>query len=209
VAGRALTGAAFAALLLLSFPLSLQAQGVEIAPFTGYRIGGDPFDAMPLSATEVDRAPSVGCVLDFPLWDGLQIEGLFSHQQVDFTGASAADGLPVRWHGATDHWQGGAIQEYGAGAVRPFLSGVLGFTRYAIEGDTEIRFTVGGGGGVKLFPTRHAGVRLDGRVFSTFLDAFATGGVCGSRGCALALHLNVAWQLEFTAALVVKVGQSQ
>ena len=55
--------------------------------------------------------------------------------------------------------------------MRPFLTGMLGLTRYAVGGDSEIRFTLSAGGGVKLFPTRHIGVRLDGRVYTTFVEA--------------------------------------
>ncbi len=113
---------------------------------------------------------------------------------------------PVHFHGAVDHWQGGVLQEYFGGAVRPFLTGVLGVTRYAIEGDSEYRFTTGAGGGVKLFPARRFGVRLDGRLFATFLDATTTSGVCGGSGCLLGVHLDVAWQFEVTAALVVRIG---
>jgi hypothetical protein len=45
-------------------------------------------------------------------------------------------------------------------------------------------------------------------VFATFLDAAGTGIACGGRGCLIALHLDVAWQAEFTAGLVVKLHGS-
>src|SRR4029450_13774239 len=47
--------------------------------------------------------------------------------------------------------------------------------------DSEIRFTVGAGGGVKVFPTPHLGGRLDGRVFWTFLRARARVTHCSAR----------------------------
>jgi len=162
-------------------PATLGAQSLEVAPFVGYRIG------------DVVSAPTAGIVLDVPLWPGFQVEGLFSHQ-------------PNGSHAAVDHWQAGALQEYGTGAARPFLTGVLGLTRFATGGDQEFRFATGAGGGVKLFPSRHAGIRLDGRVFATFLDAETIGGVCGGRGCIVGLHLDIAWQLEFTAAMIVRFG---
>jgi hypothetical protein len=40
---------------------------------------------------------------------------------------------------------------------------------------------------------------------SNFLDANGTGLACGGRGCLVTLHLDVAWQAEFTAGLVVKL----
>jgi hypothetical protein len=207
VARRALTCAAIATLLVGPAP-SLCAQGLELSPYVGYR-AGDVFDiSVPAySFADVDRAPAVGLVLDVPLWEGLQVEGMFSHQSVSILAYPDSFSPPARLHGAVDHWEGGALQELGRyHAVRPFLTGVLGLTRYAIEADNEVRFTLGAGGGVKLFPVKHVGVRLDGRVFATFLDAETTAGVCGSGACLLGLHVNVAWQVEFSAGVVVRLG---
>jgi hypothetical protein len=103
-----------------------------------------------------------------------------------------------------DQWQVGGLQEYGGAKVRPFATGLLGLTRYALEADSEVRFMVSAGGGVKIFPVSHLGVRLDGRVFATFLDASASTIACAS-GCVARLHVSVAWQAEFTAGLVVRL----
>jgi hypothetical protein len=104
-----------------------------------------------------------------------------------------------------EHYQVGGLQEFGGPEVRPFLTGSLGLTRYAIDSDNEVRFSLSAGGGVKLFPTRHTGVRLDGRLFSTFIDADAQALACApTRGCVTALRVNVVWQAEFTAGVVVK-----
>ena len=73
------------------------------------------------------------------------------------------------------------------------------------SGDAEVRFTAGAGGGVKLFPLPRLGVRLDGRVFATFVDADGTALACARQTCLIALHLNVVWQAEFTAGLVVRL----
>jgi hypothetical protein len=73
-----------------------------------------------------------------------------------------------------------------------------------MEADSEVRFLVSAGGGVKIFPVPHLGVRLDGRVFATFLDASASTVLC-SGGCIARLRVNIAWQAEFTAGLVVRL----
>jgi hypothetical protein len=145
--------------------------------------------------------------VDVPLPSGMQIEGAFSHQRasVFVPGDLLSPGVDL--HVSVDHWQGGALQEFGYWPrARPFLTGLFGLTRYGSGGDNEIRFTTGAGGGVKLFPTAHLGVRLEGRVFATFVDANGTGLACGSsRGCLVQLHVDIAWQAEFTVALVVKL----
>ena len=57
---------------------------------------------------------------------------------------------------------------------------------------------------MKVFPTRHVGLRLDSRVFATFLDAEGTRIACFPGSCFLALHADVIWQAEFTAGVVVR-----
>jgi hypothetical protein len=184
---------------------TVRAQSVEVAPYGGYRFGSDLFEVVAGRPLDMDGAPAVGLVFDVPLAAGLQVEGMFSHQQAFAEFPLQPLSPPTRWRISVDHWQGGGLQEFTGGRVRPFLTGTFGLTRYAAADDNEIRFTIGTGGGVKLFPTSRLGVRLDGRVFATFLDANGTGVVCGGRGaCLLALHVNVAWQTEFTAGLIFR-----
>jgi hypothetical protein len=146
----------------------------------------------------------MGVALDIPLYEGLQIEGFFTHQE-GHVAALAGDVGPITVQRvAVDHWLGGALQEFGGTRIRPFATGMFGLTRYAVNGDNEIRFTLNGGGGAKLFATPHIGVRLDGRISATFIDAQGTAVACFGNGCFLALHANVVWQAEFTAGMVVR-----
>ena len=193
-----------AALVGASAPL--HAQTVEVTPFGGFRFGSVLVDAATSRPLEVDGAPAVGVTVDVPLSNGMQFEAAFSHQKATIFAAGEALTPSLQSHVTVDHWQAGGLQEYDvANRARPFLTGVLGLTRYASGGGNEIRFTAGGGGGVKLFPVPQLGVRLDGKVFATFVDAHGTGVACGGRGCLIALHLSVAWQAEFTAGLVVRL----
>jgi hypothetical protein len=198
--------AALLLLLLLNAPAAW-AQAVEISPFGGYRFGGDPFEALAGHPLDIDYAPALGLTIDFPLSGGMQVEGFFSHQRASvpvlIAGSSAG---PSRLGISIDHWQVGGLQELGPWRARPFLTGTLGLTRYGTGADNEVRFSVGGGGGVKLFPTSRLGIRLDGRVFATILDAGGTALACGGRSgtCLVALHVDAVWQAEFTAGLLVR-----
>jgi hypothetical protein len=197
--------AALLGLFLFAGAVPARAQGIEFTPMGGYRFGGDLFEDAAGRPLDIDGAPALGAVLDIPLWEGLQFEGLFSHQQADvLVPVGYLDALQ-RWRLTVDHWQGGALQEFSDGEVRPFLTGTLGLTRYAAEGDNEIRFTLGAGGGVKLFPVSRVGVRLDGRVFTTFVDAGGSGFACVYGTCFIALNVDIAWQAEFTAGLIVRL----
>jgi hypothetical protein len=101
--------------------------------------------------------------------------------------------------------EGGGLQEFGTmRGVRPFLTGLVGLTRYAAVGDNEIRFTVAAGAGVKLMPARHVGIRLDGRVFATFADLDGRAVACSPGLCLLAFNADIVWQAEFSAGLIVR-----
>jgi hypothetical protein len=183
----------------------LRAQGIEVAPFGGYRVGGDFFEILAGHPVDVDGAPALGVAFNVPLSNGYQIEGLFTHQQADIITAQPL-ASPTHRGVSVDHWQGGGLQEFDIERpqVRPFLTGSVGVTRFATEGDSEIRFSVAAGGGVKLFPSPNFGVRLDGRVFATFVDADTRAVACAGGTCFVGLNLHVVWQAEFTTGLVFK-----
>jgi hypothetical protein len=175
--------------LILATATLLHAQGVEIAPVAGFRGGGAAFTTLAGDRLAHDT-PALGVIVDVPLDGGLQVEAAFSHQHSDDL--------------TTDHWQVGGLQEFLPGRIRPFLTGVLGLTRYGVGGSNEVRFLTGAGAGVKLLAGSRVGLRLDGRIFATFLDADGTALVCGGGPCFVHLHVDVAWQGEFTAGLVVR-----
>ena len=88
------------------------------------------------------------------------------------------------------------------GRARPFLSGLLGITRYAVPGDMEIRFAIGAGTGMKAYLTRNLGLRLDARGYMTVVN-LGGAGVCGGFGCAIAFSVSPAFQADLTAGLIV------
>ena len=190
--------------ILLVHAVRASAQPIEIVPFGGVRFGGDPFEVVATPAAVVDRQPAMGFMIDVPLADGAQFEGLFSHQQATVLIPGSAFAAPIRARVSVEHYQIGGLQEYGK-TVRPFFTGVLGLTRYATGLESAVRFTAGGGGGVKLWPSSRVGVRLDGRVFGTVLDAEGTALACGNGACFIHLHVNATWQVEFTAGLLVRI----
>jgi len=187
-------------------PLSAQStQPIEVSPFYGYRFGGAFFELYTPEPFDFDGAPAMGVVFDVPVYDeGLQIEGLFTHQAATVL-APAGPGRPVRsWRVSADHWLAGGLQEFSGNRVRGFTTGMFGLTRYAAESDSEYRFTLSAGGGVKLLPSSRFGIRLDGRVFATFVDGNGNAIACTPGVCLVGLRVNIAWQSEFTAGVVVR-----
>ena len=183
----------------------LHAQGIEITPFGGYRFGGDFFELIAGRPVDTDGAPAVGAIVDVPLGGGLQVEGLFTHQNAHITMEAGPFGPARRSNVTVDHYQGGALQEYREGRVRPFATGMLGLTRFAGDGDSEMRFSLGAGGGVKLFASETVGLRLNGLVSATFVYFDARVGGCTPGICFLGVNTDVVWQIEFSAGLIVKV----
>ncbi len=188
----------------MSCPSTSLAQAIEVAPFGGYRFGGDFFELVTAQPVDLDGAPSAGLVVDVPLSGrGSFFEGLFTHQEAHFTVPARLSGMPVRWAISVDHWQAGGLQEFREGPVRPFLTGTLGLTRYAAAGDNEIRFALSAGGGVKLFPSRRIGLRLDSRLFATIVDAQGQAVACTPGVCLVGFDADIIWQAEFSAGLLV------
>jgi hypothetical protein len=189
------------AVLILCLPRSGVAQTVEITPFAGYRFGGDLFEIASGRNMDTDGAPAVGAVVNVAVGGDVWFEALVSHQWAHESLPADAFHPAERVHFAVDHWLAGGRQDFDTGRVRLFLTGLLGLTRYAADDDSEIRFAVSAGGGMRWPAGRHLAVRLDGRVFTTFVDADGSATACGPRGCLVGLDVDVAWQYEFTAGL--------
>ena len=186
------------------FSAPASAQPVEIAPVGGYRFGGGFFEQVTQQQVDLDGAPVFGLVVNVPLHDGLFVEAFASHQQGSVTVPESATAPAARWRIDVDHFQVGGLQEFfDRRRTRPFLTGLLGLTRYAADGDNEIRFTASAGGGVKLMPVPRFGLRLDGRLFATFVEVEGRAIACSPGICLVAFNANIVWQAEFTAALVV------
>ena len=186
------------------FATPAAAQPVEIAPVGGYLFGGGFFEQVTQQQVDLDGAPVFGFVVNVPLHDGLFVEGFASHQQGSVTVPESATAPATRWRIDVDHFQVGGLQEFfDRRRTRPFLTGLLGLTRYAADGDNEIRFTASAGGGVKLMPVPRFGLRLDGRLFATFVEVEGRAIACSPGICLVAFNANIVWQAEFTAALVV------
>ena len=194
--------AALTIVLLLRSSVVL-GQTVEAAPVGGYRIGGDLFEFMTNSSVDTDGAPVVGGALNVALGDGLSFEVLVTCQEAHVTiPRRRSSAAPAHGRVVVDQWLAGGRQVRG-GASRPFPHGIVGIDPLWIEGDNEVRFTVAAGGGIKLPLQRRLGIRLDGRVFTTFVDADTRAVACAQGRCLIGLDVNVAWQAEFTAAMIL------
>ncbi|MEM8960339.1 MAG: outer membrane beta-barrel protein [Acidobacteriota bacterium] len=199
-----------AALMALPITAMAQTNSVEITPFAGYRLGGefsgyddfrdDFFDL----GLEIEDGESFGVIVGFPINRDFQIEVFWSRQESEliFDGG-LFDPEELVFELDTEYLHGGFLYQWGSGQVRPFVVGSAGITRFSpnggVEATEEDRFSVGLGGGVKIFFNNNFGIRLEGRGFGTFVDddeAF-----CDRFGCYETDEYFT--QTEFRAGLIL------
>lgn len=192
--------------LLASAPLMAQTKDllgeerVEIAPFYGFRTGGGFTYTVNGAAYDIKNTASFGGVVDVNLGhDNFKLELLFSRQSSEVE----AEGLfqPGLLDLTIDYYQAGVLQEVGSDQGRFYIGVLAGVTRFAPDAfDSEVRFSMSVGAGIKLYPTRHVGLRLDARGYATFVSG--SGGMFCSGGCVFSYSGSSLWQGDFTGGIV-------
>jgi len=99
-------------------------------------------------------------------------------------------------------------------SARPFFFIGLGMTQYSPENiqgnsvDSKSKFSTTGGGGVKLFPTEHLGIRLSARWTPTYIRSDPSGFFCSTFWiggvCWVIEEPNYSHQFEFTGGLIFR-----
>jgi hypothetical protein len=168
-----------------------RAAGIEITPFTGYTAGGDFTNTATGQSLSFDETSSYGIMLDFkqagdPRQPGeAWIELYYSRQQTKLKADQAAFISAPLFDVNVEYYHLGGTYSQATGNVRPFVVGTFGATRMTPQKDgfqSETKFSLSLGGGVKLYLTERVGLRLDARWFGTLFNgsgaAFCSGGQC-------------------------------
>lgn len=189
--------------LALAPPVAL-AQTFQVAPFGGYRFGGDLYELTTGRPLDIGGAPSVGVTADLFVGPDTSVTFLYSRQQTHVVGTDVWGARADYGTLFVEHWQiGGTVEVDATRIVRPFLGANVGLTRFGGPHGSEARFSAGGGAGVKVMPSAHLGLRLDGRLYAVFADGGIGRVVCGGGGCLFNLDVAVVWQAELSAGLVL------
>jgi opacity protein-like surface antigen len=94
--------------------------------------------------------------------------------------------------------------------VRPYISATVGVTRMdpddsQLSSETNFSFTIGGG--IRAFPTKRFGLRLEGRFLGTVVDSdsawFCQSG-SSNNSCAVQLNGSMFWQFQATAGAIFR-----
>ncbi len=181
------------------------AEGYQITPFLGYRIGGDFEDANGSSVYELTEESSYGIIVDKTLKSGQQIEFFYSKQPSTLvTGDTFVTNVVFDVDVEYFHVGSRTFLNKENGT---YLVGALGATRFNPDAPgvgSETNFSLSLGGGIETGGDKGFGFRLESRFFGTFLDS--SGAIfCGSAGgCTIISSNTFLWQLELIAGLSYK-----
>lgn len=174
---RTLSVTAALAALLAAATSAAEAQKprFEITPTYGHSfLGGFEIDDVEFGRLdlELDNTSVKGLIVGIPLRRNLHLDLLVNEQKTrfgldegPFLGAADLGPMDVSYYHAGVTWTAHL------GQVRPFASFSAGVTRLAPDSDflpeTESRFSVGLGGGTKVFFTDQLGLRLEAKLLVT------------------------------------------
>jgi hypothetical protein len=182
----------------------------DFTPLIGYRTSMS-FSVEPnVSGTNprvvFDSNPSFGFAFGGHINDEDVIEFRWA-RQVSHTHTENVPGIVSRQSATLDQFHGDFTHEYFLDNwrpwARPFVIGSVGATRLsAVSGSSFTRFSFGLGGGVKFFPSRHLGFRVQAEWLPIVVNpnvAFVCGG-----GCIIHLSSNLANQGEVVVGPILR-----
>jgi hypothetical protein len=179
--------------LLLASASLLQAQKVEIAPFYGYRFGGEIENATTGEKYGFQDAPAYGLVVGLGAAESAtKLELLWSRQDssLDLHGEGGLNNVNL----TIDEFQIGGIAETGKNHLREYVSAHVGATYYSTDSyGSDTKFSLGVGVGVKYYITKNFLLRADLRGFCTVVDS--EGGFIYYNGVTVARYTgSTIWQ---------------
>ena len=174
----------------------------EISPFYGYRWGGG-LETTTGQELGFQDGRAYGLALDYsPLHSqDVKLELLWSRQEsgVDLHGFDGLHHIGM----TVDEFQIGGVLETGRDRLRAYITGLLGATLFGPDdADSEVRFSLSIGGGVKFFLLRNLALRADLRGYCTVVDSesafISVGGVTVAHFSGSSL-----WQGEVTGGVTL------
>jgi opacity protein-like surface antigen len=191
-----------AALVVLLGGAPAFAQQTEIALLGGYTTSGDIDNkAVGIETLEVSGGFTWGVAASHFFSDHLGLEASWTQQGSDLVIGTAADSAEL-FDMKVGALQGSVAYRFGAPAApfQPFLLAGLGATFLSaedLESETKLSWTVGGG--LKWFPSKRVGARVQARYVPTLLNDSASD-ICDPFGfCQGSLH-----QFELAGGVVLR-----
>jgi len=181
----------------------------EITPFAAYRIGGQFDENNGNGQLELNESGAQGIMLDVRVNPNGQWELLYAHQEteVDTQGIFVND---PQFDLDVEYFHLGGTYLFDGDNTRPFVVVTLGLSHFdpQLAGlDSESYFSASIGGGLQLNASKRFGVRLEGRLFTTFVDTDSNifcSSVGGAGTCLIQVDGSTITQWEARAGLVFR-----
>ncbi len=181
----------------------------EITPFAAYRIGGQFDENNGNGQLELNESAAQGIMLDVRVNHNGQWELLYAHQEteVDTQGIFVND---PQFDLDVEYFHLGGTYLFDGDTTRPFVVVTLGLSHFdpqLVGLDSESYFSVSIGGGLQLNASKRFGVRLEGRLFTTFVDTDSNifcSSVGGAGTCLIQVDGSTVTQWEARAGLVFR-----
>ncbi|MDA8016194.1 MAG: porin family protein [Thermoanaerobaculia bacterium] len=149
----------------------------ELTPFASYyfegEIGSEHDFGFSFDDVDVEAGEGAGILAAFRVNRHWQVELMYSQQETEFefrrfrfNGPDFRDSVEVD----LEYFHVGVAYTWALGQIEPFVDVTIGTTNISPKGpgiDEADEFSVGVGGGVKVFVSEHLGFRFQGRILST------------------------------------------
>ena len=184
------------------FPTMASAVDFEIAPFVGYRFGGNFEDTTTGRSQNAQESIDYGLAFDVEYAPDRMVEIFYSRQPTELKNTSPTLDLDI------EYFQIGGVAEYTQDTYTPYLVGTIGAARFNPGGDldSETRFALTLGGGVKWFVSENVALKFEGRGYISIFDSDAQVFCVSSGGavCSFRVSGSVVWQLEAMAGVAFR-----
>jgi opacity protein-like surface antigen len=184
----------------LCCPALAGAVDVEISPLLGYRFGGQFHEETTDTDVDLKEAGTFGLAVDVEYAPDQMVEVFYSRQSTSIEHTDLD--LDV------EYFHVGGVAEFTQDHYTPYAVGTIGATRFSPDGgfDSETRFSMTLGGGVKWFFNEHWAARVEGRAYFTIFDSDAEVFCVSSGGAACLFRVSgsVVWQLEAIAGVTFR-----
>jgi hypothetical protein len=184
---------------------------VELTPFAGFRLDADlgSQGTNPSLNLELDESAVYGLIVAVNIDSESWLELWYSRQSTDVvekTGlfTPVAETLDID----IDHLHAGGVYQFTESPqLAAFFSFTGGLTRMDPPSgfDSDTRFSVSVGAGLKWKPHRRMGVRLHGRWIPTLLDSDDEV-FCSENSCLVAIDASWVNQFELGVGIIIRLG---
>jgi hypothetical protein len=172
----------------------------EISPLLGYRFGGQFHEETTDSDVDLKESATGGLAVDIEYAPDKMVEVFYSRQSTSIEDTD--------FDVDVEYFHVGGVAEFTQPNYTPYAVGTIGATRFSPDGDfdSETRFSLAFGTGVKWFFNEHWAARVEGRAYFTIFDSDAEVFCVSSGGatCLFRVSGSVVWQIEALAGVTFR-----